>query len=212
MTNVSVSRSNRQGVESIPLFPLSVLLYPGSQLELRIFESRYLGLVERCLETGGGFGVVRIEEGVEALHEPDARQPTVSSVGTIVEITNHVSMPNGQMRISVLAGQRFEVLSTSEAADRLLMGHVSWLHDETEEDVVPELDHLRDFLRYFVCPDDPDDKQGFDIHPDNASEVSWWLARRIVRDAALGQRILSANSPLERLRTIDEVLAMQGGA
>ena len=117
-------------VESIPLFPLGMVLYPGSQLELRIFEPRYHSLIESCVASNSGFGVVRIEEGVEALREPDARQPTISSVGSYVRIIDHVSLSSGQRLVRVAAGRRFEVLVTHERADRLLMGRVSWLQDE----------------------------------------------------------------------------------
>ena len=207
VSGTSLPHTARQGVETIPLFPLSTLLYPGGWLELRIFEPRYLGLIDQCLEARQGFGVVRIEEGTEALREPDARQPTLSLVGTLVEILDHCAMPDGQKRISVRAGQRFEVLDTSEQADRLLMGRVRWLRDDPDEAIPPQLSRLADLLREFVAQQN---QAAFDIDLDSASEVSWWLARLVVRDAALGQRILSANSPLERLRTIDEVLAMQG--
>ncbi len=207
VSDISTSHKRGQGVETIPLFPLSVLLYPGSRLELRIFEPRYLRLIEHCVDTGNGFGVVGIEEGTEALHEPDARQPTLSSVGTLVHVTDHMAMGDGQKRISVLAGRRFEVLGTSEQASRLLMGRVSWLREESDEPMPADLVHLRVLLREFAHSQ----AQGtIDVDLDSPSEISWWLARLVVRDAALGQRILSSNSPVERLRTIDEILSMQG--
>ena len=207
VTQLTTSHTSSQGVDTIPLFPLGALLYPGSSLELRIFEPRYLALVEHCLQTGGGFGVVRIQEGVEALREPDARQPILSSVGSHVHITDHLALPDGQKRISILAGQRFEVLGTSEQPDRLLMGRIAWLHDEADETIPPELERLVGLLREFVSEHGPQD---IDVDLDDASDVSWWLARLIVRDAGLGQQILSLNSPVERLRTMSEVLSMQG--
>ena len=207
VSDSSTSHKRAQGVDTIPLFPLSVLLYPGSRLELRIFEPRYLSLIERCLDTGDGFGVVGIEEGAEALREPDARQPTLSSVGTLVHVIDHTAMPDGQKRISVLAGRRFEVLGTSEQANRLLMGRVSWLREESDEVMPAELAHLRVLLREFV---ESHAQGAINVDLDSLSEVSWWLARLVVRDAALGQRILSSNSAVERLRTIDQILSMQG--
>ncbi len=207
MSDISTSHMSGQGVETIPLFPLGVLLFPGSQLELRIFEPRYLSLIEHCVDTGTGFGIVRIEEGTEALREPDARQPMLASVGTLVHVIDHMALPDGQKRISVLAGRRFEVLGTSERADRLLMGRVSWLREQSDEAFPAELHHLRVLLGEFV---DSQANDRIEIDLDNISEMSWWLARLVVRDAALGQRILSSNSPVERLHTVDEILSMQG--
>jgi Lon protease-like protein len=42
----------------IPLFPLQVVLLPGGDLPLHIFEPRYLRMVNRCLEDLSEFGVV----------------------------------------------------------------------------------------------------------------------------------------------------------
>ncbi len=203
------SHSPEQSADTIPLFPLSALLFPGSRLELRIFETRYIRLIEQCMDTGGGFGVVRIEEGTEALHEPDARQPILASVGTLVHVVDHAALPDGQKRVTVLAGRRFELLGTSEHASRLLMGRVSWLQEESGETIPAELRHLRAMLSEFV---ESQAQGSIKIDLDSASEVSWWLARLVVRDVALGQRILSFNSPVERLRTIDEILSMQGAS
>ncbi|MFI4920283.1 MAG: LON peptidase substrate-binding domain-containing protein, partial [Gammaproteobacteria bacterium] len=44
-------------MEEIPLFPLQTVLYPGGPLSLRIFETRYLDMVSRCLKQEQGFGV-----------------------------------------------------------------------------------------------------------------------------------------------------------
>jgi hypothetical protein len=50
-------------LREIPLFPLGTVLFPGGPLPLRIFETRYIDLVSRCLRDGSGFGVVLISEG-----------------------------------------------------------------------------------------------------------------------------------------------------
>ena len=196
-------------LESIPLFPLGLVLYPGSQLELRIFEPRYHSLIESCIASDSGFGVVRIEEGVDALREPDARQPTISSVGSYVRIIDHVPLSSGQRLVRVAAGRRFEVLVTHERADRLLMGRVSWLQDEAVDTIPSEFGGLVDMLRDFVTRH-PELEDAINL--DDASQLSWWLARLRVRDSDLGQQILSLNNPLERLRTIEQIISMEGAS
>ena len=196
-------------LESIPLFPLGLVLYPGSQLELRIFEPRYHSLIESCIGSDSGFGVVRIEEGVDALREPDARQPTISSVGSYVRIIDHVPLSSGQRLVRVAAGRRFEVLVTHERADRLLMGRVSWLQDEAVDTIPSEFGGLVDMLRDFVTRH-PELEDAINL--DDASQLSWWLARLRVRDSDLGQQILSLNNPLERLRTIEQIISMEGAS
>jgi Lon protease-like protein len=46
----------------IPLFPLDVVLFPGTPLPLHIFEPRYKEMIGECLAQHRTFGVVRIVE------------------------------------------------------------------------------------------------------------------------------------------------------
>jgi hypothetical protein len=50
-------------VNVIPLFPLNIVLFPERPLPLRIFETRYVDMVRRCMREDQGFGVVLIREG-----------------------------------------------------------------------------------------------------------------------------------------------------
>jgi len=49
----------------LPLFPLNVVLFPEMTLPLRIFEPRYLQMVEDCMREDALFGVVCIQSGPE---------------------------------------------------------------------------------------------------------------------------------------------------
>jgi len=44
--------------ERIPLFPLNVVLLPGAELPLHIFEPRYRAMVKTCLEEEMEFGML----------------------------------------------------------------------------------------------------------------------------------------------------------
>ena len=48
-----------------PLFPLRSVLFPGGHLPLRIFEPRYLDMIQRCHAQGQPFGIVALTEGHE---------------------------------------------------------------------------------------------------------------------------------------------------
>ncbi|HCL86187.1 MAG TPA: peptidase S16, partial [Comamonadaceae bacterium] len=50
---------------SLPLFPLSTVLFPGGSLQLRVFEVRYLDMVRKCQAAGAPFGVVALADGSE---------------------------------------------------------------------------------------------------------------------------------------------------
>ena len=49
----------------LPLFPLEVVLLPGTPLPLHIFEPRYKEMIGECLATSAPFGVIRaLENGI----------------------------------------------------------------------------------------------------------------------------------------------------
>jgi Lon protease-like protein len=49
----------------LPLFPLNVVMFPGMTLPLRIFEPRYLQMVDDCIKSDKTFGVVCLQHGEE---------------------------------------------------------------------------------------------------------------------------------------------------
>ncbi len=53
--------------ERIPLFPLNVVLLPGADLPLHIFEPRYREMVRRCLDDKSEFGMLLAITGQQAL-------------------------------------------------------------------------------------------------------------------------------------------------
>lgn len=44
-------------IKDLPLFPLNLVVFPGEELNLHIFEPRYKELVQDCLETKTTFGI-----------------------------------------------------------------------------------------------------------------------------------------------------------
>lgn len=59
----------------LPLFPLQTVLFPGGVLPLRIFEVRYLDLIQRCQKEGAPFGVVCLMQGSEVRQAPAGARP-----------------------------------------------------------------------------------------------------------------------------------------
>ena len=51
----------KYNMSEIPLFPLPLVLFPGGRLPLKIFETRYLDMIKRCMRDNAGFGIVMIE-------------------------------------------------------------------------------------------------------------------------------------------------------
>jgi Lon protease-like protein len=88
----------------LPLFPLDTVLFPGMALPLRIFEERYLWMVNECLEGNRQFGVVMSAPAVEGTGT------TAQRVGTSALITQVERREDGRMDIVTAGVERFRVL------------------------------------------------------------------------------------------------------
>ena len=87
----------------MPLFPLGLVLYPGEQTPLHIFEPRYKEMVGRCMEQDEPFGIVLFEEDEMA---------DVGCTARIVRIVEQYE--DGRMDIVVQGEQRFRILDLYE--------------------------------------------------------------------------------------------------
>jgi len=106
------------GSERIPLFPLEIVLFPGTPLPLHIFEPRYKLMVKRCLEKPAVFGVIL------------TRSDGIAPVGCTAEIAQIVKKyEDGRMDILTVGQNVYRVL---EAFDEqpYLEGAVEYLEDE----------------------------------------------------------------------------------
>jgi uncharacterized protein len=91
---------------SLPMFPLEVAMLPGEELPLRIFEPRYVALVQTCLAAEEpAFGVVLIEAGRE-VGGGDAR----SGVGALAHITEYADLGSDQYVMKCAMRERFRVV------------------------------------------------------------------------------------------------------
>jgi Lon protease-like protein len=110
------------------------VLFPGCNLDLQIFEARYLDMIGRCMKQGGGFGVVCILDG----HEVGVAPEGFALVGCEARITDFQQQDNGLLGIRVQGGRRFNVLRTEVQRDQLILADVEWLDDEPEQPLQDE--------------------------------------------------------------------------
>ena len=89
----------------VAMFPLGSVLVPGQVLPLQVFEPRYRALVEACVESDRRFGVVLIERGSE-VGGGDVR----FEVGTVAEIEQLASTPDGRYVLTAIGTDRFRVV------------------------------------------------------------------------------------------------------
>src|SRR5882724_8430138 len=84
--------------DRIPLFPLNVVLLPGADVPLHIFESRYRAMVKSCLKQKSEFGMLL------------ASSKGVAHVGCTAEIIEVVKRyDDGRMDILTIGRVPFRV-------------------------------------------------------------------------------------------------------
>jgi Lon protease-like protein len=87
----------------IPLFPLDVVLFPGTPLPLHIFEPRYKEMIGECLADSRIFGVIRVVE------------QSFADVGCTAEIVTVVKeYPDGRFDLVTEGRRRFEVVRINQ--------------------------------------------------------------------------------------------------
>ncbi|MCA1666600.1 MAG: LON peptidase substrate-binding domain-containing protein [Thermomicrobia bacterium] len=118
---------------TLPLFPLSLVLFPGMTLPLHIFEECYKRMIGLCLREGHDFGVVL----AGALSDVPGRCLTYS-VGTTAHITGATRFPDGCMNLIALGEQRFRILSLDWDL-AYCVARVAWLPEPADDAA-----HLRD--------------------------------------------------------------------
>ncbi|MEC9293402.1 MAG: LON peptidase substrate-binding domain-containing protein [Chloroflexota bacterium] len=91
--------------ETIPIFPLNTVLFPGALMPLRIFEPRYRQMLERCLAGNRRFGVVLIKSGQEV-----GDSATPYELGTVAQIERVDEENQGSIPIIVCGVERFRIV------------------------------------------------------------------------------------------------------
>ncbi len=104
---------------TIPIFPLNLVVFPDSKYPLHIFEERYKILLQKCLTDNSGFGIVA---------SIDKR---ISDVGVYVKVTQILkTYLNGELDIVVQGVERFLINSTSLHPDGYYVANVEKYDDE----------------------------------------------------------------------------------
>jgi hypothetical protein len=181
-------------VSAIPLFPLGIVLFPGGPLPLRIFETRYIDMVRRCMREGCGFGVVLIREGLEV----GTGQTETYDVGTMAEITDFHQLSDGLLGLSCVGRERFRIVGRSRQPDGLNLADVETIGIEPNLEVPARHARLSHLLST-VLPQLGEAYTGIEMRLDDAAWVGNRLAEILPIPLADKQGYLEIVDPLERL-------------
>jgi Lon protease-like protein len=132
------------GMDTLPLFPLNTVLFPGQLLPLHIFEPRYRQMIGECIQHGQPFGVVLIRSGEEV---GDAAEPV--DVGTTAQIVQVENAADGNMNILCVGKARFRI--TDLLHDKpYLSGRIDWWPWEPYQAGSADIERIRHQLDRYV--------------------------------------------------------------
>lgn len=174
----------------LALFPLNVVLLPGADMPLHIFEPRYRQLVRECLESKTPFGML--------LALPNGMAGT-GCTAEILEVTNRYD--DGRCDILTVGREPFRLIEifTDEPLPRgepLLRGEVDFLEDRAlpfNPQVSRELVDLYETCHTLIFDDYPRD-----LSDAAAVEMSYRIAAKLPMDLLWKQRVLELRSEGER--------------
>jgi len=190
--------------QTVPLFPLQTVLFPGGPLPLRVFEPRYLDMVSSCMKTGQSFGVVLLSEGVEV---GGKAQVKTESIGTLATICDWYQGNDGLLGVTALGGERFRLLSAQRQSDGLHVADIERLRPEPKISLPAEYKLMADLLRAVV-----DDLgrlyETIEKDYDDASWVGFRFSEILPLSLAHRQRCLEMTNPVARLEFLQPQLRL----
>jgi Lon protease-like protein len=173
-------------VALLPLFPLEVVLLPGTPLPLHIFEPRYKEMIGECLANDAPFGVVRaLDEGIAE----------VGCTAEIITVTKEY--PDGRMDLIAEGRKRFEVLELNQERS-FLRAEVLLVPDEpnaaAQEEKVRAIQLHLEILSLAGAVQD--------LSAADQNQLSFYLAGSLPLDLDFKQKLLAMRSEGERIQAV----------
>ena len=193
---------------SLPLFPLSTVLFPGGLLPLKIFEQRYVDMAKACLKEGRCFGVCLITRGDEVAPARGVT-PEFAQVGTSARIVDFDMPQLGILHVATRGEGRFRVQRHSVEASGLIVGEVAPIAAEPPRPLADAYSPLASLLELVASRIGP---QNFPAERDygDASWVGYRLAELLPLPLHIKQSMLEINDADVRLKVLHQFLAQQG--
>ncbi len=199
--------------ETLPLFPLGTVLYPGLVLPLNIFEERYRQLV-RDLRGGPEprrFGVIAIREGRETGIDGVSALHDVGCVAVVREVTE---LPDGRYEMLTIGADRFKLHGLADPGSKpYLLGEVETLDEPVGDEAESKLAVtavqrvFRGYLDMLAT------KGSATINvpelPDEPILLSYLVAASVIVDLPERQGLLAQPNALRRLRAERALLAKE---
>ena len=189
--------------ETVPIFPLNTVLFPGAILPLRIFEVRYVDMAKECLKSSSPFGICLIREG-EEVGAPAVPQP----VGCLARIVDCDVEELGVLKVRVEGTERFRIADTEVDRQGLIVGEIEPLAAEAGADDAPGMAECADFLRKVIAGIGAE-RFAEPLAYDDASWVSFRLAEILPLRNDVKQKLLELTDAALRMGILHRFLRQQ---
>ena len=195
-------------LRTLPLFPLSTVLFPGGVLPLRIFEQRYIEMAKRSLQSGTPFGVCLITHG-EEVARAGSEPPTFALIGTFARIVDFDLPQTGILEVVTRGDTRFQVVSHRLEPSGLVLGEATPMAAEPRRTLTEAQRPLANFLE-LVATRLPTRNFPEERDYDDASWVGYRLAEVLPLPLPIKQSMLEISDADVRLTVLQKFLAQQG--
>ena len=170
-------------MDEIGLFPLNLVLVPGEQAPLHIFEPRYRELISECLDFGNDFGL---------LLEDDEGMREVGTRCKVVEVIDR--FPDGRLNVVVEATERFQLLEVTDGRT-FRTAEIETLPDESDTPLEDEVEEVLAAYARVVAAAEAE-LEDLDL---DADSVAYQIAARIDFGTEVKQGLLELRSERERV-------------
>jgi Lon protease-like protein len=141
--NQSLKEGLSQLPVSLPVFPLSgVLLLPGGQLPLNIFEDRYLAMIDDALGSDRLIGMIQSKPTVSG---EENSQDELFEIGCAGRITSFQETEDNRYLITLTGVSRFRVLEEKDLKNGYRCFDIDWkdFQDDRKWETCLDLDRGR---------------------------------------------------------------------
>jgi len=195
---------------NVPLFPLSTTLFPEGVLPLKIFEPRYLEMVQCALKDKTPFGVVSLLEGAET--RVPGQEVAFSNLGVLAHIESFEEIKPNLYFMLCKGVERFKVLSKARDESGLWRAEIELLPSDASKPIPKELESAANKLGQVIL--------SFQKHQIKASEMPFsqpyrlddcgWVANRwcemLPLNVSQKELLLGQTNPRLRLDLVNDFL------
>ena len=183
----------------LPVFPLGLVILPGTIQTLQIFEPRYLSMVKDCMNSESGFVITLSNDNVSG--------ESFMSQGTFVDIIDFNQLPNGLLGITVKGREKVSIKSIEQVESGLHYASISPIAEPVVDDqavlakfpdLINVLSQLKEHPQVKLLP--------LEIDMLSAESVSYQLAGLIPISPMQKQTLLEAFDSKQRMNILAKLV------